>query len=512
RVAASAVPPVLAIDVDDRTPIEDLLVRLDWACTSTLTYAISCLQHRITDSVLDDHHAVPSVASDADSLDGLLRGRVVRPGDEDWDQARSAWNLAVDQRPLMVAEVSDAFDVQSVVRYAAEYGLRVAPQSTGHNARPLGDLSDAILLRTGRMHEVTVDADQQSVRVGAGAIWEDVTAALAPHGLAALAGSSPDVGVAGYALGGGYSWLGRSRGLAASSITAVELVTGDGLFHRVDAEHEPELFWAVRGGGANVGVVCAMELEVFPIPEVYGGGLLFPITRAAEVLPAYVEWTRGLPEVATTCVRLLRLPPWPELPEPLRGNAFVMIDGAIDADASEAEQLLAPLRALGPAIDTWGTMPTAGLAMIHLDPPTPVPANGDGLSLTDLTPEVIEVLLAHAGPDVESTLLAVDVRHLGGALGRPDPRGGAVDQLDGGFALFAVGITPTPEAHIAVAADVEALIGALEPHAAAHDYVNFCERSVPIERIYPARELERMRRVRWGMDPRGVLAAAHPIG
>jgi hypothetical protein len=504
-------PPVLALDVDDRTAIEELLVRLDLATSATLTYSVSCLQHRITDSSFEDLHPVLPAPCDVASLQTLVRGRVVQPGDDDWDRARSAWNLAVDQRPALVAWVADAFDVQSVVRYAAEHGLRVAPQSTGHNASPLGSLSDAILLRTGRLHAVTVDADRRSVRVEAGAIWAEVTAALAPHGLAALAGSSPDVGVAGYALGGGYSWLGRSRGLASSSVTAVELVTADGAFHRVDADNEPELFWAVRGGGANIGVVCALELDVFDVPEVYGGSLLFPLDRAGEIFPAYAEWVRTVPDSVTTCIRLLRVPPLPELPEPLRGNAFVMIDGAIDAAATEAEQLLAPLRDLGPMMDSWATMPTAELDQIHLDPPAPVPGVGDGLSLTDLSLQVIDVLLGLAGPGVDSTLLAVDLRHLGGALGRPDPRGGAVDRLEGAFTLFAVGIAPTAEARAAVGAEVNALIHALRPYAAAHDYLNFRELAVPADRVYPARELERMRAVRSGTDPLGLLAAAHSI-
>ena len=447
----------------------------------------------------------------AGTLGGGLRGRVVRPEDDGWDNARAAWNLAVDQRPVVVVEVADAFDVQAVMHYAAQHGLRVAPQSTGHNASPLADLSDAILLRTGRMQAVEVDPGGRSVRVEAGAIWQQVTEALAPHGLTALAGSAPDVGVAGYALGGGYSWLGRRYGLASSSITAVELVTGDGTFHRVDADTEPELFWAVRGGGANVGVVCAMELEVFPITDVYAGSLLFPLARAAEILAAYEVWTRHLDESVTSCIRLLRLPPLPELPEPLRGNAFVMIDGAIDAPAEVAERLLAPLRALGPVMDAFGTMPTGQLGSIHMDPPQPVPGVGDGLSLDDLTPEAIEVLLRHAGPGVDSALLAVDLRHAGGALGRPDPRGGVVDHLPGRFLLYAVGIAPTEAVGQVVRGQVAALVADLQPWAAARDYLNFREVPVPAARMFDPHDLQSLRRLRDDHDPAGLLVASHSI-
>lgn len=507
--------PVLSVDVPERVALEDVLVRLDALCSRTLTYTVACLQHRITPiSPTDLGPATRPASSEgqARSLDAQLRGRVVRPADEDWDAARQAWNLAVDQRPALVVEVADAFDVQAVVRYAVERGLRVAPQGTGHNAAPLGDLSDAILLKTGRLDAVDVDPQGQTVRVGAGVLWADVAAALAPYGLAALAGSAPDVGVVGYTLGGGYSWLGRRHGLAASSVRAVELVAGDGRFHRVDAENEPHLFWAVRGGGANVGVVTALELAVLPIPDVYAGALLFPLTRASEILPAYAEWTRDVDEAATTCIRLLRVPSLPDIPEPLRGNAFVMIDGAIDATDDAAVDLLAPLRVLGPVLDSFGRLPTSELATIHLDPPQPVPAVGDGLALDDLTQATVDVLVQHAGPDANTGLLAVDLRHLGGALSRPDPCGGAVDHLPGRFLLYAVGMAPTPESAAAVRGDLEALMRDLQPWASPVDYLNFREQRVEACRLYAAPHLARLRGVCGTADPTGVLMANHPVG
>lgn len=512
---------VLAVDVPERVAIEDVLVLLDTRCSVALTYVVSCLQHQITPTSPTDlgpTGRTPRSGGGApkeehvQSLESQVRGRVVQPGDDDWDTARQAWNLAVDQQPALVVEVADPFDVQAVIRYAADNDLRVAPQGTGHNAAPLGDLSDAVLLKTGRLDNIDVDPEARIVRVGAGVIWVDVAAALAPHGLAALAGSSPDVGVVGYTLGGGYSWLGRRHGLAASSVRAVELVTGDGTFHRVDADNEPDLFWAVRGGGANVGVVCALELEVFPIADVYAGALLFPLTRASEILSAYEEWTRDLDESATTCIRLLRVPPLPDIPEPLRGNAFVMIDGAIDATDGEAADLLAPLRGLGPVMDSFTRMPTSQLSTIHMDPPAPVPGVGDGIALGDLGPETIEVLVKHAGPDADTALLAVDLRHLGGALGRPDARGGAVDHLPGRFLLFAVGIAPMPEVAALVRTQVDSLVEELQPWGAALEYQNFRERAVAPGRLYPTAQLERLRAVCDTVDPGRVLVANHPVG
>lgn len=518
---ASDVPAVLAVDVPGSAGLEDLLVRLDFASSISLTYTVSCLRHRLTphgpDHVRTIHDEFADLVDDRDlaearpALDQELRGRVVRPGDPEWDAARGAWNLAVDQRPDLVVEVADAFDVQAVVRHAARTGLRVAPQSTGHNASALGDLDGTILVRTAAMCSVDVDVEARSVRVGAGAVWADVTAALAPHGLVALAGSAPDVGVAGYSLGGGYSWLGRRHGLASSSVTAVELVTGDGAFHRVDADNEPDLFWAVRGGGANVGVVCALEFDVLPVPTVYAGVLGFPLDRASEILTAYAAWAGAVDDTATTCIRLIRIPPMPEIPEPLRGNAFVLIDGALDADEELAAETIAPLRALGPVLDTFGPMPSSQLGMVHMDPPQPVPAAGDGMSLVGLTPEVVQTLVDRVGPGVDSALLTVDLRHLGGALGRPDPRGGAVDHLAGDFLLYAVGIAPTPEAAARVGAEVSSLLGALAPWAAERDYLNFREVTVPVERLYPPGCLHRLQAARERHDPRGVLVPAQAV-
>jgi len=215
---------------------------------------------------------------------------VVAPGDPDWDSARSAWNLAVDQRPALVVQVADVRDVQEVLLFAGRHGLRVAPQGTGHQAASLRDLSGVILLRTDQLREIRVDVDALTIRVGAGVLWGDVGWALTPHGLTARAGSSHDVGVVGYTLGGGYSWLTRRYGLAVSSVTAAELVTGDGTFHRVDADTEPELFWAVRGAGATFGVVTALEFGVLPFDQIYGGAVVFPIARAPEVLR---RWGNG---------------------------------------------------------------------------------------------------------------------------------------------------------------------------------------------------------------------------
>ena len=248
------------------------------------------------------------------TLQSTIAGDVFVPGDPGYDDARRAFNLTVDQRPTVVVLAESVADVVRAVRFADLQGMRIAPQGTGHGAGPLEPLEGAMLLKLSRMRRVEIDAATRTARAEAGAEWQDVTVPAAEHGLAALAGTSANSGVTGYTLGGGIGWLARRYGLAASSVTAVELVTVDGRLVRADAEHEPDLLWAARGGGGSVGVVTALEMALFPVRELYAGVLFFPIERSSEVLLAWREWTDAVPDEVTSIGRILRFPPFPEIP------------------------------------------------------------------------------------------------------------------------------------------------------------------------------------------------------
>ena len=213
--------------------------------------------------------------ADPEELNARLTGAVFTPTDEGWDAARTAWNVAVDQRPAAVVYPVDDDDVVAVVAYARETSLRIAPQCTGHSAAPLGPLEGTILVRTSAMRGVEIDADRRIARVRAGDLWQDVMGPAAAHGLTALAGSSPDVGIVGYSLGGGIGWLARKYGMQTNNVTAVELITADGARVRADRNNEVDLFWALRGGGGNFGVVTAIEFALYPVTEVYGGALVW---------------------------------------------------------------------------------------------------------------------------------------------------------------------------------------------------------------------------------------------
>jgi FAD binding domain len=343
-----------------------------------------------------------------------------------------------------------------------------------------------------------------------GVVWRELVDAAAAHGLAALAGSSPDVGVVGYALGGGLGWLGRKHGLAANALESAEIVTADGRILRVDRETEPDLFWAIRGGGGGFGVVTAVGMRLFPIREVVAGILWWPIERVHEVLDAWRELTESrLPDELTTVGRLLQFPPLDELPKPLRGRSFVVVEIIHLGDAAEVDEVLTPLRALGPESDTIATVPVESLSSLHMDPEQPTPMVGDGFLLDALTPDAIDALIKAAGAGSGSPLVSVELRQLGGELARARPDNGALASLEASYALFAVGIAPTPEAEAHVARHAQLVRRALAPWTAKRSYLNFAETPVDPAAFWPETAYRRLRRIKSAIDPANRIRSNH---
>lgn len=448
---------------------------------------------------------------DVGTLPSRLSGRLVSETDEGWDLARRAWNLAADQHPRYVAFPEAAEEVVDVVAFARAGGLGVAPQGTGHGAGPLGALDDCVLLSTSRMREVVIDPDRRRARIGAGVKWGEVQAAAAPHGLAGLAGSAPDVGVVGYTLGGGLGWLGRRYGLACNSLLAADVVTADGRTLRVDRDHEPDLFWALRGGGGSFAIVTALEFALYAVRELYAGTMFWPLERAAEILHAWQAWTAGLPDMVTSVGRVINLPPIPEIPEFLRGRSFVLVEAACLTAEGEGIELVRPLRQLGPEIDTFAMMPPTGLGALHMDPVDPSPAFVDGMLLADLPAAAVDALVQAAGPGSRSPLLSVELRHLGGALDDAAPAHGALASLEAGFAEVAVSLVLNPEMAAAVQRHAAVVRAALAPWDAGRNYANFAELSIDAADLFQPATGERLRRVKAKYDPNDLIRSTHPI-
>jgi FAD/FMN-containing dehydrogenase len=450
------------------------------------------------------------LATTVNSLKSRLVDRVVGPEDPGWDEARRAWNLAVDQHPAAVARPESAEEVVAAVEVARQNGLRVAPQGTGHGAPPRASLEGSVLLDMARMNAVEIDPEGRRARLEAGAQWQHVVPPAAEHGLAALSGTAPDVCATGYLVGGGVGWMVRRYGLACNSVRGAEVVTADGRRVRADAGSEPELFWALRGGGGSFGVLTALELELFPVPELYGGVLFWPQERAAEVLEAWHEWTAAVPDEMTSIGRLLNVPPLEEIPEPVRGRSFVMVEAAWIGDEAAGSEQLAALRELGPEMDTFAMIPPTGLGALHMDPPEPVPGAGDGMLLDDLPAAAIDAIVSTTGPRTDSPLVSLEVRHLRGAAGRSDPAHGVRDALDASYALYAVGMAMNDGMKQTVVQRLDRLQAGLAPWAAG-SLLNFAERPVDPARMFTDEAYRRLREVKSKYDPDNLMQANHEI-
>jgi FAD/FMN-containing dehydrogenase len=435
------------------------------------------------------------------------------PGEPGYDASRVAWNLAVDQRPAAVALPRTAAEVTQVVRAAARAGLRVAPQSTGHNAAPLAvqGLDDVVLLRTSGMDLVVADPVRGIVRAEGGALWEPAVVAAAAHGSAVLHGSSPDVGITGYSLGGGIGWFARTLGLATNSITAVEVVTADGSLVRADAATNAELFWALRGGGGSFGVVTALEFRMYPIDTAYAGFLMWDIAQTEPVLREWAAWAPDAPDEVTTSFRVMRIPELPDLPDFLRGREIAIIDGAVLGSDERGEELLAGLRALRPEVDTFARVPASSLVRLHMDPEGGAPVASDSAMLVGFPDAAVDAFLTEVGPGVATPLLMAELRQLGGALGRPHAGGGVLTHLDAEFAFFAGALAMDAESGAAGHAAAARLKEALAPFANGRQYLNFAENPVDVASAYPDRSWRQLSGIRSAVDPDGLFVANHPV-
>jgi FAD/FMN-containing dehydrogenase len=382
--------------------------------------------------------------------------------------------------------------------------------ATGHGVAAPAD--GGVLINTSRMRGVRVDPETQSARVEAGAKWADLVPEAAAHGLAGLQGSTSQVGVVGYTMGGGFGWLGRKYGFAADSVKEAEVVTADGEPLRASAHENADLFWGLKGGGGNFGIVTSLEFGLYPLTTVYGGNLFYPMEMAHEVLGAYRDWLETLPDEMSTAIAFLNFPPIPELPEPLRGGSFITVRGCYCGEWPEdGEELLRPLRErLGePVMDTFAVMPYAALDSISMDPVDPIGAVQHSEMLRELTPEAIEALVEVAGAGSGSPLIMLEVRHLGGALSRAPGRLSPIGRGDARFSMNGVGMAFTPEMAMAARTHLDRVVEATRPYQTGDTYVNFMELDgAAAERVraaYPSEDYERLVALKDEYDPENLF-------
>jgi hypothetical protein len=358
-----------------------------------------------------------------------------------YDEERLGFQRRDPHRPEVIFAVTSAEEVQEAVRYAIEHDLRIAVQATGHG---LGrGIDGGVLITTGRFDGVRVDPAKKTAWIEAGATWQQVIDAAAPYGLAPLSGSFPDVGAISYTLGGGLSLMARRYGFAADHVRRIEVVTADGV--RRNAEDDAELFWALRGGGGNFGVVTGIEVDLFEVPTVYGGSLYFDFAQNPTVVEAWRDWTLTVPEEVTSAVAVVPMPDLPVVPEPLRGKYIAQLQVVSLAD--DSEDLIKPLRVIGePVLDTVGELPYTESGKIFAEPARPDSSSSRNALLSDLDPDALATLPKLAGPDAPEGCV-IGIRHLGGALSRRPEIPNAVGHRDAAYSLTVLSLGEADELH-----------------------------------------------------------------
>ena len=442
----------------------------------------------------------------ATELNNRISGPVFVAGDSGYAPEIAAFNTAIVHSPDLVVGAESAADVVEAVRFAREHGYPVSVQATGHTEEPI---TSGLLISTRRLDGVRIDPGRRTATIGAGTLWEAVVAAAAEHGLAPVGGSSTKVGVVGYLLGGGLGPLARSHGFSSDYLIELEVVTGEGELIEASLDHNPELFWALRGGKAGLGIVTEVRLRLLELSALYGGSLFFGEKDMEATLRAWVDWTAGADPLVSTSVAIVRFPPLDVVPEPFRGRLLLSLRFAYPGPVEEGARLAGPLRSAAPVyLDALGELPVAEVATIHNDPGEPSPALVSGMLLTHVDQEFASELLEQVGAGSDAPFVSVEIRHLGEATRRDVEGGSAVGGRADGFTLTL--IAADPELFLtAVPAATDRLIHTLQPWISAETNINFAGKLRSAEQFtsaWPPDILAKLTEVREEYDPDGVLA------
>ncbi len=363
-------------------------------------------------------------------------GEIILPGGAEYARARAVWNGMIDRRPACIAVCRSVSDVQRAVQFARANNVTLAVRGGGHNAAGLASVDDGLVIDLRAMRDVVVDPARKVARAGGGATWADFDRATAAHGLAATGGAVSTTGVAGLTLGGGLGWLMRSYGLACDNMAAAEVVTADGRVLRASASENPDLFWALRGGGGNFGVVTSFEFRLHEVSTVLGGLLIYPISRAREVLHLYRDVTRSAPDALTVFAAMMHTPD---------GTPVIALAMCYNGPVSDGERAIAAIRAFGaPMAGEVGPIPyTALQSMLDAGFPSGLHVHWRSEFAAALPDDLIDTLVT-AFDGVKSPLSVLMIEQFGGAVRRVAPEAAAYDQRDADYNLVVVGRWASP--------------------------------------------------------------------
>ena len=433
-----------------------------------------------------------------------IRGTVTYPVDRRYDELRKPWLQVIDQHPALIVEAASVEDVVASVKLAREGSLLLGIMTTGHGIAAACD--GGLLLRLSNLKLIEVDVAQRTVRVEPGATSRDLLKASQKHALAYPAGQVSNVGIVGYTLGGGMGWLVRKLGIAADRIISADVVLADGSLVHASADENPDLFWALRGGGGNFGIVTSLEAELAPIDHVVGGEMYYPLDRAGDIMRFYRTWSSGLGEDTSTIFRLVAVPPDNSAPPPIRGQTCCMI-GLCHANPDTADAVIAPLEQLGkPLVNSVKRCTLADMG--ELDPASHSsgsPTYGGVEFLKELSDQVIDglVQLAHT---MIPPLMQFEVQQLGGALTRVSTTTGAFHASQAPYLLHLVSpAVKTPMAEIAQ--KTREAFAALGDAYTGEKYYNFFrgDEGPLVEHAFGAEKFARLREIKRKYDPTNVF-------
>ncbi|MQA12549.1 MAG: FAD-binding protein [Pseudonocardiaceae bacterium] len=442
-----------------------------------------------------------------------LAGPIFLPGQPGYTDEAECFDTSVRHHPALIVGAANADDVVTAVRFARDHGLGVAVQATGHGVALPAD--GALLVSTRRMSGFSVDPERRTVRLEAGVLWRDVIRASARYGLAPLNGSAPFVGAVSYTLGGGIGVLARRYGYAADHVREIEVVTADGERRTASEEANPDLFWALRGGKGNFGVVTALEAELVGVSRIYGGGLFFPADSISDVLHFYRGWVTDVPDELSSSFVMMPWPDVPEVPEQLRGRFALHMRLCYLGSPDDGARIIQPLREIAtPLLDTVTDIPYTQVGTIHNDPPAPGSYHVNNFQLTHLDHDAVEAILRLVGPESDGAI-GIEIRHLGGALAREPRVLNAVARTTAQFQLYSGGVLGIG-ADEAVYAGHDRVIDTLSPWSSGTRMLNFMAGvahtdPADVRQAFTAEAYARLVELKTAYDPRNMFRFNHNI-
>ena len=438
-----------------------------------------------------------------------FRGQVIQPGDEAYESARRVWNGAIDRRPAFVARATGVSDVRAAVRFARDQGLPLAVRGGRHNVAGSAVCDGGVVLDCSPLKGVWVDPAARTARAQAGLLWGELDRETQVFGLATTGGIISHTGIAGLTLGGGLGWLMRKHGLAADNLRSADLVTAEGECLRASEREHADLFWGLRGGGGNFGVVTSFEYQLHPVgPIVLAGVILHPAARAREVLGFYREFIASAPDELTTIAVLRMAPPAPFFPESVHGQPVVVIGACYAGSVEEGERAVAPLRRFGePLVDLLRPTPyVAHQALLDATAPHGLSYYWKSEYLPPLSDALIDTLVEHAWRAATPESYTI-IFQLGGAVGRADPEASAFEDRQAAHAVVIDAVWSEPARASACVAWTRAFWDAVRPYATGRIYVNFLgeEGQDRVRAAYGAAKYERLRALKRTYDPTNLF-------